>query len=360
VGIGEFFTWWRGELAGMLPDTWRRRLERRHDTLLLVPDGDQVRVGRRDNGRVEELGSIDTTLPGAGGQVASMLSGLSPASTRVEVAVPPEKLLVKQILLPAAAEENLRQVLGFEMQRQTPFRVEQVFFNHRVTARRPESRQIAVQLSVVPRGVVEGVLNSLVDWDLVPAADNGRVEQGDGIFSFAPSDAAQRPSSRLKGGLVILNLALLVCVVAIPLAQQQRHLDRLHARFDEVRTAATAASGLQERIDRHGARSRYLYARKAEHPASVELLEELSRRLPDDTWLFRLEMRDGNVFLQGTSARASSLIGELEQSRFLEGVQFASPVTQDGASGRERFHVSARVAARPAQTVTGDVAGTGT
>jgi general secretion pathway protein L len=349
MGIGAFFSWWRDELAGMLPDAWRRRFERRHDVLLLTLLSDEVRISRRDSGRVEELGSISTTLPNAGERMAAMLSGLKVKSTRVEVAVPSDKLLVKSIQLPLAAEENLRQVLGFEMQRQTPFRAEQVYFTYRVSARRPESQQIAVQLCVVPRTVVERVLDFLADWDLVPAdgKSNGEQGQADGVFAFVPSEAAQRPSSRLNRGLLALNLVLLVCVIAVPLVQQQRHLDQLRARFDEVRAAATAASGLQERIDKHSAQSRYLFGYKAERPASVELLEELSRRLPDDTWLFRVEVRDGKVHLQGTSTRASSLIAELEGSPFFQGARFASPVTQDGASGRERFHLSASVVKRP-------------
>ena len=349
MGIGEFFSWWRDELAGMLPQTWRRRFERRQDILLLTLLGDEVRISRRDNGRLEELGSISTTLPNAGERMAAMLSGLKVKSTRVEVAVPADKLLVKKVQLPLAAEENLRQVLGFEMQRQTPFRAEQVFFDYRVSARRPESQQITVQLCVVPRIVVERVLNILADWDLVPAAGKGSDEQGqaDGVFAFVPSAVAQRPSSRLDRGLLALNLVLLVCVVAIPLVQQQRHLDQLRAHFDEVRASATTAAGLQQHIDEHSAQSRYLFGHKAERPASVELLEELSRRLPDDTWLFRVEVRDGKVHLQGTSARASSLIAELEGSPFFQDARFASPVTQDGASGRERFHLSASVVKRP-------------
>ena len=350
MGIGELFSWWRDELAGMLPDAWRRRFERRQDILLLTLLGDEVRISRRDNGRLEELGSISMTMSGAGERMAAMLSGLKADSTRVEVAAPADKLLAKEIQLPLAAEENLRQVLGFEMQRQTPFRAEQVFFNYRVSARHPQSQQIAVQLCVVPRAVVERVLEFLADWDLVPAADksNGEPRQADGVFAFIPSEAAQRPSSRLNRGLLALNLVLLVCVIAVPLIQQQRHLDQLRARFDEVRAAATTASGLQEHIDKHSAQSRSLFGYKADRPASVELLEELSRRLPDDTWLFRVEVRDGKVHLQGTSTRASSLIAELEGSAFFQDARFASPVTQDGTSGRERFHLSARVVKRPA------------
>jgi general secretion pathway protein L len=341
----------------MLPRVWRRRFERRHDTLLLSPGHDHVRISRRDNGRLEELGRIDTTLPDAAERMTATLGALKVESTRVEVAVPPEKLLVKQIQLPFAAEENLRQVLGFEMQRQTPFRAEQVYFNYRVVARRAQSRQLAVQLSVVPRTVVEEVLSPVIDWDLALEEGEGKTEQDDSVFAFVPAGAGRRATSGFYRVLVIANLALLVAVVAVPMLQQQRYLDQSRARLAEIRAAATTASNLQQRIDQHRARSRYLFAQKVRQPASVELLEELSARLPDDTWLFRIEVRDGKVYLQGTSTRASALIAELENSRFFEDVRFASPVTQDGASGRERFHLSASIVSPPRPALAGNPGG---
>jgi general secretion pathway protein L len=341
----------------MLPRVWRRRFERRHDTLLLSPGHDHVRISRRDNGRLEELGRIDTTLPDAAERMTATLGALKVESTRVEVAVPPEKLLVKQIQLPFAAEENLRQVLGFEMQRQTPFRAEQVYFNYRVVARRAQSRQLAVQLSVVPRTVVEEVLSPVIDWDLALEEGEGKTEQDDSVFAFVPAGAGRRATSGFYRVLVIANLALLVAVVAVPMLQQQRYLDQSRARLAEIRAAATTASNLQQRIDQHRARSRYLFAQKVRQPASVELLEELSARLPDDTWLFRIEVRDGKVHLQGTSTRASALIAELENSRFFEDVRFASPVTQDGASGRERFHLSASIVSPPRPALAGNPGG---
>jgi general secretion pathway protein L len=347
VGVSEFFRWWRSELAGMLPQAWRRRFERRHDTLLLSPSHDEVRISRRDNGRLEELGRIDLTLPGAAERMAATLGALKGEATRVEVTVPPEKLLVKQIQLPLAAEENLRQVLGFEMQRQTPFRAEQVYFNYRVVARRAQTQQLAIQLSVVPRTVVDDVLKPIAGWDLALEQGDGKAEQDDRVFAFVPAGAGQGATSGLYRGLLVANLALLVAVVAIPMLQQQRYLDQSRARLAEIRAAATTASNLQQRIDQHQARSRYLFAQKVRQPASVELLEELSARLPDDTWLFRAEVRDGKVHLQGTSTGASALIAELEDSRFLEDVRFASPVTQDGASGRQRFHLSASIVLPP-------------
>ena len=357
LSIGEFFRWWRAELAGMLPDSWRRRFERRHDTLLLSPTDDEVRVSRRGNARLEQLGSISAALPDARERMAAISGGMRAESTRVEITVPSEKLLTKQIQLPMAAEENLRQVLGFEMQRQTPFRAEQVYFNYRIAARRPDSQQLAVQLSVVPRSVIQRILDLLGDWNLVPVEVEAKADWDESVFAFVPGDVAKRRSSGVHRGLLVLNLVLLIAIVAIPLVQQQRYLDELRVRLDEVHAAATTASGLQQRIDQHQARARYLFAQKTGQPASVELLEELSQRLSDDTWLFRVEVRDGKVYLQGTSTTASALIAELEGSRLLENVRFASPVTQDGASGRERFHLSASVVSPASSALAGSPEG---
>lgn len=355
--VVEFFAWWRSELAGMLPGGLRRRFEGRIQTLRLAPSDDALHMGRRDNGREETLGRIHMTLPEAGERVAAALGGLQPGATRVEVVVPPDKLLVKRIQLPLAAEENLREVLGFEMQRQTPFRAEQVYYNFRVLGRRPGSQQLDVQLSVVPRAVVEAVLGLLPGWQLVQDSAPARGAAGDGVFVFVPDADRRHHASTLQRGLVAANLALLVAVIAIPLTQQQQYLGELRARLADVRAAATTASNLQQRIDDHQARFRYLFDRKNGQPTSVELLEELSRRLPDDTWLFRAEIRDGKVHLQGTSTRASALIAELEASGFLEGVRFASPVTQDGASGRERFHLSAAIVVPGTRALAGSPEG---
>lgn len=341
----------------MLPGAWQRRFEGRRDTLFLSPGHQELRISRRDNGRLEELGRIDTSLPDASERMAATLGALKGESTRVEVAVPPEKLLVKQIQLPLAAEENLRQVLGFEMQRQTPFRAEQVYFNYRVVARRTQSQQLTVEFSVVPRTVVEEVLSPIADWDLAPEQGDAKSEQDQRVFAFAPAGAGLRVTSGLYRLLLVANVALLVAVVAVPMLQQQRYLDQSRARLAEIRAAATTASNLQQRIDQHQARFRYLFAQKVRQPPSVELLEELSTRLPDDTWLFRVEIRDGKMHLQGTSTRASALIAELEGSHFLEDVHFASPVTQDGASGRERFHLSASIASPPRPAPAGSSEG---
>ena len=63
----------------------------------------------------------------------------------------------------------------------------------------------------------------------------------------------------------------------------------------------------------------------------------------DDSWLAYLQYGDGQLQLQGESPAASNLLADLEGSDYFAKVNFASPVTQDKASGVERFQISAEI-----------------
>ena len=57
--------------------------------------------------------------------------------------------------MPAATEENLAQVLSFEMDRLTPFRADEVYFDHRVVGRDAAAATLAVLVAVARRDIVD-------------------------------------------------------------------------------------------------------------------------------------------------------------------------------------------------------------
>jgi general secretion pathway protein L len=69
----------------------------------------------------------------------------------------------------------------------------------------------------------------------------------------------------------------------------------------------------------------------------MQVLAELTTRLPDDTWLTELSLRQRHVSLSGQSEAAARLIGELSRSAMFRGIGFAGPVTRDGTTGRDDF-----------------------
>jgi general secretion pathway protein L len=75
----------------------------------------------------------------------------------------------------------------------------------------------------------------------------------------------------------------------------------------------------------------------------IDLLRELTERLPDNTWVQNLDFRDGEVQVRGESGQATALIDLLDQAPGITEVAFRSPVVQVAGSGRERFHISLKL-----------------
>jgi general secretion pathway protein L len=110
-----------------------------------------------------------------------------------------------------------------------------------------------------------------------------------------------------------------------------------------LKEEAEAAQVLQDEISHMAAESRLFVEQKQKRPSVIEILNELSRILPDNTWLQRLEMKNAKVTIQGISADASALIELIETSSLFRNTTFQSPIVQDPRSGRYRFQIVADV-----------------
>ncbi len=81
-------------------------------------------------------------------------------------------------------------------------------------------------------------------------------------------------------------------------------------------------------------------SQKREHFTVMELLNEVTKLLPDDTWVLQFGRRDAQMTVSGYSVRPSALIAILEDSEMLNQVKFSSPVTAEPRVGKERFNIS--------------------
>ena len=95
--------------------------------------------------------------------------------------------------------------------------------------------------------------------------------------------------------------------------------------------------------------SRFLVEKRATEIMTVELIDELSRILPDHTWISRLDLSDSELQLQGQSSASASLIAIIEASPQFENARFRSPVVQMTGTDRDRVHISADVVEEHAQ-----------
>ncbi len=70
-------------------------------------------------------------------------------------------MIFKRITLPAPTEENLKDVLGYEMDRYTPFALEDVYFDYKIVTRDEANDSIQVLLMVVKKEVIDYYLTLL-------------------------------------------------------------------------------------------------------------------------------------------------------------------------------------------------------
>ena len=337
--------WWREGLLSWLPAGARRWLAGSSRRLVLtVEDGACVLV-REEAGQTQELERLDRSSPD-GNAMTGWFRTEKPREWVLRF--PASQALVRVLTLPLAAEKNLRQVAGFEMDRLTPFTAAQVYYDAAVLERQSESRRLRVELTALPRAAVDPVLTSLRQQGLPP--DTLDVVGGRPHLNLLPPE--QRPrrglwSQRGRAAVVITSLVLVVAAVALPIWQQRTLLIGAIAKVDQVQKTANQALTLRDQLDKALEASRMLAQKKQSIPARVDLLRELTVILPDDTWVERLQIRGDSAQLIGQSGKASALIGIVESSKLFSGAGFSSPVTIDPRTGKERFVLNARIGREP-------------
>ncbi len=346
--VAAFWSWWLSELGGMLPARVRRALVPRAQRLFLEVYGPEL---------VMSLGTLHNKAEVArhtleGTEAVSVESSadetLHQRAREVVLCLPRDKVLTKSLTLPLAAEENLREVLSFEMDRKTPFAAEQVYYDFSVVARSPAERTLTVELVLTTRRVLDDLLVKLDGLGLRP--DRVTMVRSDGArlaaLNLLPVEHRQRKAvtPRLVNlALAVLALMLVIAVLSLPLIDKRQRIQALEPLLEAASAKADQARQLRKEIDLLTANARFLTDKKQSWLPVLEVMDELTRILPDDTWITRLDIKGSELQIQGQSASAAALIPLIESSSVLQNPGFRSPVTQVPRSDLERFHLSAGI-----------------
>ena len=135
---------------------------------------------------------------------------------------------------------------------------------------------------------------------------------------------------------------MLVTAAALPLVHKRQVIRQLEPQLAEARQQAEAAQALRKKLEALRVQSHFLVEKKRGSLLVVEVLNDITHILPDDTWLNTLDIRNNEVQIRGESSGAALLIPLIESSRVLSNARFRSPVTQNPQGG-ERFHLSADI-----------------
>jgi len=274
-------------------------------------------------------------------------NGLSNAP--VTLHLPAGKVLRPRIDLPVEAADNLRDAVALDMDRHTPFPAEDVVFDLRVAGLDAERQRLKIDLVVARKTDLDRALATAQAMGMTPGVVTAaRDASTGGEFNLLPPDRRPRRSNLLA--LVNIVLAIVCCGLAAAaiwqeVERRERTVDAYEARLTELRKTTGEADRLGERVDRLIALSGQLIADKIARASMVSILDEVTRRIPDDSWLTGYTYQDGLINITGYSDDPSNLLRQLETSDMFSQVRFAAPVTMDSRVERERFNISMAVSA---------------
>ncbi|HEY6894143.1 MAG TPA: PilN domain-containing protein, partial [Rhodanobacteraceae bacterium] len=344
-----FFRWWGSQLVACLPARWRALVEERSDSLLLDLRPDEVIVWREHVDRTNEYARISRSLP-AEAQTAEfqrLRNAIDDPGVRTILCIPAERVLQRNLTLPAAAEENIRQVLAFEMDRQTPFKADQIYFDSRVTGRDASGRNLLVELVLLPRAQLDQELAALPPGAAsLDGVDAWRGEPGGARrqINLLPAERrARRRDMRLPLNLGLAALAIILLVVNMDesLTNRAAAVEAMRAEVEKSNTEARQVAALRKTLADSIAGANFLSDKKRNSPLTDALLDDLTRRLPEDTYLERLQLENGQVQLQGQSKEAAKLISLLSNSACLGDPRLQGQIQPDPRTGKERFQITA-------------------
>lgn len=342
--VPGFLRWWSGELRACLPARWRAAFDKKGRWLALRVDAEKVTLTRASG---EPVGSVARTLPVAEqrSEINRLLQSISEEVPRQVLLLPADAVLTRRLKFPMAAEDNLRQVLGFEMDRQTPFKADQVHYAWRELVRDPRARQVEIELALVPRQVADPLLAAASEAGCAVDAMDTTGEDGEprGFNMLPPERRARRANLRLRLNLALaaVVLVLLVVVMQQSISNRQEALEAMRAEVETLRDEARRVADLRSGLDEAAAGANFLAAKRASQPLIVAMLDETTQRLPDDTWLEQLRLNDGKLWLRGLSTAPAQLIGILDESPRLANPSFDGAIQPDARYGQERFQIQA-------------------
>jgi general secretion pathway protein L len=369
TGLAAFWAWWSAELATFVPQTARAAVKRRRLRPVLAFDADRAVLWRPASGEhgieMQQVVSIPLAGDAAAGRAAldsvpPVVYGGASGPARVVVALPAKSVLRRSLALPAAVEENLLDALAFDLDRHTPFKADELYFDATVTGRDPARKEIRVELAAARRALVDRAVAQAESWGATVVAvtpDPGSTADPSRL-NLLPAEQRPAPGAgtwvRIWVPLALL-LALCAVAVALPVWQKREYTIALLRIVDGARAQAAVSEGLRTQLERETSDYNFPLERKFAFPSSVQVLDEITKLLPDDTWLTQMEVKtqtrgkdpQRELLMRGESGNAGRLITLFEESKVFTQAAPRSPTTKIQPGPGEIFDLAAQLRPLP-------------
>ena len=357
--LPAFFRWWGGELAQLFPQSVRQRMMPPRPTVWLVADPEsralEVWIGGDDPDHRDTYGH-DEDPHILRDRWRNLLSSFTDGAPEIRLCLPAEHVLQRPVELPLAVEANLDSAVSYQLDQLTPFSASQVYHDFRPVERDTQHGRLKLDLRLVPINQIEEVRERLATIGIRPhaidtLADDRSVPYCE-EFNLLPE--AERPPyvyarARLNWMLAGAAVLVLVAVMFQSLHLRDKELSRLQDDVAQLRMEAEQVIELQNQLEDALAAANFLAERRRRQPVIIQVLDEISRILPQDMWLNQMQVRGDELQIMGLADGSARLIEIINESPLLDDAEFRGSINVDPNTGQERFNARATINRRGVQ-----------
>jgi general secretion pathway protein L len=337
---------WRDELASLATGIFGRFLPRPPPPLVIAVHATEIVLGYDEAGELATLARINRNADSTHA-LAGVLTRYGLAGADVVLLIPGTDVLRPTLQLPNGRASALAGALRYELERLTPLDTDELYFDYVIAARERSTNTARIQLRIIRKEIVDSAVALCRTSGLRIAAIGFEGDTRPASWRQFPVDRAAhlRDLWRAQGNAALSGVAVLL-LAAFLFAVYARGSAEIDSLNDQVADEGQHAARV-ERIAREIVTTRREFAalaREKSQPLAVAVLADLTRILPDGTWLSEIQIDGRTVRIQGNSPSASELIGRIDSSGRFANAQFEAPVVQDAALHADHFSMVLDVA----------------
>jgi len=278
----------------------------------------------------------------AGVSARTTTSSSAPRFTAVEL---PEDLLLRRTLaLPRLTEDEVRQTVELDVRTASPFAEDETVWGYAVE----RGERLRVEIALTSRRLVakqiEAIRAQLGEAHPEVWAGGPRPILVPGYGE--PARLAQERRTRWAlFGLLAMTALLVIALAVTPTLQLHSRALEAMARSEQVAREVKPQVQARDELGRLSEQLRLLGKAAGGKQDVVALIDQITRQLPDDVAVTRLEITGTAVKIIGQADNASQLLQNLGANPAFRDVRAPSGIGRGPAGGKEGFTIELRVAA---------------
>ena len=326
--LAEFLTWWRQNLLELVPENLRNGANGQSNALVVdatLPG--TIALQRRRRGQEARIGQARLDEPGLPALRAAL--NQRAAGEPVILRLPAATLLERPVTLPLAAERDPERVLGYEMERLTPFAADEVYWGYSIESRDRARNRLMLRLTFVPRTQVNELIDTLTAGGGRPSLIEALTPSGPRVIRLQHNRPVGRAAlfTARNVGYALAGLGALVIVS--PFLRQSLDLAEAQSQLDALQPRMHLVDQLRRRIAGAGAGGEAVVTETRRVGDMLGAVAAVTDILPDDSYLTEFTMRERKMTLSGMSNSAPKLISALSADPRVKNPAFTAPVTRE-------------------------------